>query len=259
MSLEKIYQLSADESQLLYSGEINNQTIEVRQWEEYRWLHIGDESVQTLMTLNAVDQVVLPNIQALLSVLLFCPSVKQVLNLGLGGASLERYLDSRWSEVKIRSVESNEQVIRLAKDYFNLPESVDVIHDSAEHYLLTNNDIYNIVLCDIFVADTQASCLYDNDFYENIKSCLDESGVLAINILPELEDDVIKVLVPIKNYFDYIYLLEFPEYSNAIVFATCKKLPDMDELKTRADNLFEKTELDLREIPERLNVMLEKI
>jgi spermidine synthase len=259
MSLEKIYQLNPDESQLLYSGEINNQTIEVRQWQEYRWLHIGDESVQTLMTLNAIDQVVLPNIQALLSVLLFCPSAKQVLNLGLGGASLERYLDSRYPEIKIRSVESNEQVIGLTKDYFNLPKSVDVIHDSAEHFLSLHNDIYNIVLCDIFIADTQASCLYDNDFYANIKDCLDESGVLAINILPESEDDVIKVLVPIKNHFDHIYLLEFPEYSNAIVFATRQKIPDMVELKARAESLFEKTELDLRDIPERLNVILEKL
>ncbi len=259
MSLEKIYELKPDESQLLYSGELEKKIIEVREWREYRWLHIGDDSVQALMLLNAIDQVVLPNIQALLSVLLFCPSAKHVLNLGLGGASLERYLNSSWPEIRIRSVESNEQVIQLAKDYFNLPESIDVIGDSAENFLSTHNDIYDIILCDIFVADTQASCLYDNDFYANIYNCLDKEGVLAINILPESEEDVINVLLPIKNHFDYIYLLEFPDYTNAIIFASCRKLPDMLELKMRANDLFEKTDLDLRDIPERLNIILETI
>ncbi len=259
MSLEKIYQLKPDESQLLYSDVIGKQSIEVRQWQGYRWLHIGDESVQALMLLNAIDQVILPNIQALLSVLLFCPSAKQVLNLGLGGASLERYLDSRFSGIKIRSVESNEQVIQLAKDYFHLPENIDVIDDSAENFLSTHNDIYDIILCDIFVADTQASCLYDNDFYANIYNCLDKEGVLAINILPESEEDVINMLLPIKNHFDFIYLLEFPDYTNAIIFASCRKLPDIVELQARAKELFEKTDLDLRELPERLNIILETI
>jgi spermidine synthase len=177
----------------------------------------------------------------------------------LGGASIERYLDSKKPEIKIRAVESNGQVIQIAKDYFYLPKTVDVIHKSAEHFLLNNKEIYNIILCDIFVADKQASCLYDNDFYANINRCLDKKGVLAINILPESEEDVIKVILAMKNYFDYIYLLEFPDFSNAIIFASCQKLPDSTELQNRADELFEKTDLDLRDIPDRLNVLLETV
>lgn len=259
MSLEKIYQLKPDESQQLYSALIDGESLEVREWEQYRWLHLSDNSVQALMLKNAVDQVVLPNIQALLAVLLFCPSSKRLLNLGLGGASLERYLDSKWPDIEIRSVESNEQVIQLAKDYFNLPESIDVVHDSAEHFLSSHNDIYDIILCDIFVADKQASCLYDNNFYADINKCIDNKGVLAINILPESEEDVVNVLLPMKNYFDYIYLLEFPDFSNVIIFASCKKIPDVTELKKRADELFKMTNLDLRNIPDRLNVLLETV
>lgn len=259
MSLEKIVDLKADESELLYSAEIDNQSIEVRQWQQYRWLHLGDSSMQTLMLLDAVDRIVLENVQALLFGLIFYPSAKRLLNLGLGGASLERYLDLRRPEIKIRSVESNEKIIKLAKDYFHLPEHIEVIHDSADVFLSTHNEIYDIILCDIFVADMQASCLYDNDFYANISKCLDKSGVLAMNILPESEDDVIKILLPIKNYFDHIYLLEFPDYTNAIIFASCRKLADKVELKTLANELFEKTELDLRNIPERLNILIETI
>ena len=259
MSLEKIYQLKSDESQLLYSGLIDDQKIEVREWENYRWLHLSDHSVQTLMLTDAVNQVALPNIQALLAVLLFCPSSKRLLNFGLGGASLERYLTSKWPEIDITSVESNRQIIQLAKEFFNLPKSINVIHDSAENFISKHSDNYDIILCDIFVADIQASCLYDRNFYENISHCLDKTGVLAINILPESEEDVVNVLLPLKNYFDHIYLLEFPDFSNAIIFASCERIPDRAELIRRADDLLKKTGLDLRDIPERLNVILETI
>lgn len=259
MLLEKIVDLKPEESELLYSGEIDGQTIEVRQWETYRWLHLGDDSVQTLMLLDAPDQLVLANIQALLTTLLFCPAAKRVLNLGLGGASIERYLDLKQVDMEVRSVESNEKIIQLAKDYFQLPERVDVIHDFADTFLSAHNETYDIVLCDIFVADMQASCLYDNEFYANVSRCLDEAGVLAINILPETEEDVMKMLLPIKNNFDHIYLLEFPDYMNAIIFVSRHKLMDMTQLEIRANDLFEKTKLDLRALPERINILIEAI
>jgi spermidine synthase len=259
MSLEKIVELKPDESELLYSGQINDEMIEVREWQQYRWLHLSDHSVQTLMQMDKINHVALPNIQALLAVLLFCPNPEHVLNLGLGGASLERYLDSKWPNIKLRSVESNQQVISLAKDYFYLPEAVDVIHDTADRFLSNHQDIYDIILCDIFIADMQASCLYDKEFYANISRCISKTGILAINVLPESEDDVVNMLLPIKDYFGHLYLLEFSDFSNAIIFAAKEKIPDRDELIERAETLFENTQLDLRDIPERLNVLLETV
>jgi len=259
MSLEQIYDLKPEESELLYTASGIGEVIEVRQWQQYRWLHLGDKSVQALMKTDAVEQVVLPNIQALLAVLLFCPKPKHLLNLGLGGASLERYLDANWPEVQLTSVESNKKIIELAKDYFYLPGKVDVKHKPAEQFVQGHTQTYDIILADIFVAANQASCLYDERFYASISKCIKETGVLAINILPESEEDVVNVLFAMKNYFGYLYLLEFPDFSNAILFASCKKIPDSDELIKRAEALFENTQLDLRDIPERLNVLLETV
>lgn len=259
MSLEQIYDLKPEESELLYSASDAGEIIEVRQWQQYRWLHLGDTSVQALMKTDAVEQVILPNIQALLAVLLFCPKPARLLNLGLGGASLERYMDVNWPEVQLTSVESNNKVIELAKDYFHLPEKVDVKHEPADQFVQEHTQDYDIVLADIFVAANQAGCLYDESFYANISRCIEETGVLAINILPESEEDVVNILLPMKNYFSYLYLLEFPDFSNAIIFASGKKIPNNDELNKRAEALFEKSQLDLRGIPERLNVLLETV
>ena len=258
-AVEKIYQLEPDESRLLYSRLIENQQIEVREWEHYRWLHVGGGSIQTLMDINAVDQIVLPNLKALLAALLFSTPSRRLLNLGLGGASLERYLASRRPDIDIDSVESNEQVIQLAKDYFFLPERVTVTHDTAEHYVSSCKESYDIILCDIFASEKQPDCLYDSVFYANVFKCLDKKGILAINLMPDSEQDVVDILLPMKNYVDNISLYEVPDHINAIIFASSRKLPSLDMLKTRANILFEQTDLDLREIPERINRLLETI
>ena len=259
MSLEQIYDLEPDDSELLYSSPDTGEILEVRQWQQYRWLHLGDKSVQALMMTNAVEQIALPNIQALLATLLFNPEPKRLLNLGLGGASLERFLNLNFPELELKSVESNKKIIELAKEYFYLPEKIDVIHSAADEFVQEHKQRYDIILSDIFVADSQANCLYDESFYKNISDCIEETGILAINILPQSEEDVVNVLLPMKNYFGYLYLLEFPDFSNAIIFASRQKIPDSDELLKRAERLLDKTKLDLIDIPERLNVLLETV
>ena len=118
---------------------------------------------------------------------------------------------------------------------------------------------YDIILCDIFIDEEHPACLYESDFYADVFNCLDKTGVLAINLLPESEEDVVEILLPMKNYFNHISLLEVTDHTNAIIFASSRKLPDTLELETAANALFEQTELDLRDVPQRINRLLETI
>ena len=259
MSLEEIYDLKPDESQLLFSSDNPAEIIEVREWQQFRWLHLGDRSVQAVMQTNEPEQIMLPNIQAMLVALLFNPEPERLLNLGLGGASLERYLCAQWPELKVTSVESNKKIIELAEQYFYLPDEIEVKHELADRFIKSCSESYDIALCDIFVADNQASCLYDKNFYENMSKCINANGILAINILPESEEDVVNVLLPIKDYFDYLYLLEFPDFSNAVIFASRQKIPGVDVLCKRAEELNKNTLLDLTALPENIHVLLETV
>ena len=257
MSLEQIYALNPEDSKLLYSNPGTEEMIEVRQWQQYRWLHLGDRSVQSLMMMDAVEQVALPNVQAMLATLLFNPEPKQLLNLGLGGASIERFLNVNYPNLKITSIESNKNIIELAEEYFYLPEKIDVKHDAADQFVKTQTQHYGIILCDLFVAGNQADCLYNEEFYNSISRNIDEPGVLAMNISPESEEDVMNILLPMKNYFGYLYLFEFPNFSNVIVFASQQKIASRDELIKRAEVLIDNTKLDLSDIPDRLHTLLE--
>ncbi|GJM04694.1 MAG: spermidine synthase [marine bacterium B5-7] len=255
--LEKIYDLSPEQSQVLRSEMIGDQLIEVREYENYRWLQIGGDSIQGLMDVDFPSQILLPNIQALLATLLFCPKPKQLLNLGFGCGSIERFCIDQLPDVEITSLETSVSVIQLAEAFFFIGEGCQIVNDSAETFLANENKIYDIILCDIFNDEEHPACLYDDSFYKNLLNCLDDKGVLAINLLPESEGDVLDILLPMKNYFDNISLLEVPNHFNAILFASNFRLPETDELVTLANKCLDQTGLDLRDLPQRLNRLME--
>lgn len=255
--LEKIYDLSSDQSQLLHSEFLDEQLIEVREFENYRWLQIGGDSIQGLMDVNSPAQILLPNIQALLAALLFCPKPDRILNLGFGCGSIERFFIEQYPDLVITSLEASSEVIRLARDYFFFRNEQSIVYSSAEEFLSKENEVYDIVLCDIFEDEEHPACLYDPVFYTNISRHLVETGVLAINVLPESEDDVLSILSAMKNHFDHISLLEVPNHYNAIIFASNHVLPGTIELETAARALFETKGLDLKALPQRLNRLME--
>ncbi len=255
--LEKIYDLAPEQSQILQTEFVDDQLIEVREFENYRWLQIGGDSIQGLMDVNSPSQILLPNIQALLTTLLVCPEPRQLLNLGFGCGSIERFCIDRLSDVEITSLETSESVIQLAKEFFFIGEGCQIINTSAEVFLDNEKKAYDIILCDIFNDEEHPACLYDATFYKNLDNCLDDKGVLAINLLPESEDDVLDILLSMKNYFDNISLLEVPNHFNAILFASNSRLPEAAELETRANKCLNQTGLDLSDLPQRLNRLME--
>jgi spermidine synthase len=257
--LEKIYDLTPEQSLVLYSEFVGDQVIAVREFENYRWLQVGGNSIQGLMDVNAPNQILLPNIQALMATLLICPEPNRLLNLGFGCGSIERFFRGKLPGIEITSLESIEEVIRLAKEFFFLADEYHIVNDSAENYLSKHNDTFDIILCDIFSDEQHSACLYEADFYEKVFNRLDKAGVVAINLLPDSEEDVIEILLPMKKYFDHISLLEVSNHMNVVIYASNRKLPSTVDLKEAANELLEKTGFDLRDIPERLNRLLETI
>jgi len=146
-------------------------------------------------------------------------------------------------------------VIRLAKEYFCIPAHCQLIHDSAEHYLAQEQSAFNIILCDMFAGEKHPDCLYDNNFYADAFRCLKDDDVLAINLLPLSEKELIKILLPIRNHFDWVLLLETPNHANIILFALSNEPPTKSKLETRASELVKVLDIDLTDIPNKLHIL----
>ncbi len=252
--LEKIYELRPDQSELLFSEHVNGQLIEVREFEHYRWILIDGSSIQSLMDVSSPCQIMLPNAKAMMVALLFCPNPQQLLNMGFGGGLFERFFATNYPELKITSLESNETIIRLSKEFFFIAEEHPIINDSAEHFLAKKQTSFDIILCDIFSAEKHPGCLYEAEFYANASYYLDRTGVFALNLIPDSEEDVVTIVIAMKNSFNHISLLEVPGHANVIIFASqCNSLElERVSLEIEIDALLKQTKLDLTDVPQKL-------
>jgi len=219
---------------------------------------LGGDSIQGLMDTNSPSQILLPNIQALLVTLLFCSKPRQLLDLGSGCGSIERFCIKKLPDVMITSLESTEVIIQLAKEFL-IGDECQIVNTSAEVFLASEKRSYDITLCDIFNSEEHPVCLYDDAFYKNMDNSLNNKGVLAINVLSESEHNMLRILSLMKNHFDNISCLEVPDYFNVILFTSNFRLPEITDLEIYAEQYLNKTDLDLRDLTKKSNRVVEEI
>jgi len=250
--LDNISNLSPAAGRLLYRNDSDDVRIEIREYENIRWLHIGGEAIQAAMNVALPDQLILPINIAMLSTLLFYERPTKLLNLGFGIGCFERFFMARIPNLRLTSVESNASIIRLAKKYFFIPDDYPVVNDNADHFLRNIDERYSIILCDIFENERNPSCLSDSRFYYAAYRALDANGVLAVNLLALSESDLIAVLLEVRRHFAWVLLLQIPNFGNLILIALKNEPPPPGTIDLRAERLSEKLAVDLRRLPAQL-------
>ena len=155
------------DGKLLYSKNIAGNKLEVRDSAHYRWFTFGGEVVQSLMNKKMPQQVMMPICQSMLLCLLWKKAPLNILNLGMGAATFERFFSDD-PKVKITSVEKSSEVISIAKNFFELPEHAGTICQCAESYLQHNSTSFDLILCDVFNNQENIACLNQASFYQKL-------------------------------------------------------------------------------------------
>lgn len=229
MDLDKLVKLDYT---VLHQEMVSETILSVKETLEYRWFEYGSQSVQSLMNKANPAQLISPVAESLLLFLLFKDTPLNILNLGLGGASLERAL-SLLPKVAITSVEMSPAIIDIAKTYFNLPNTVNVVCQQAECFIQQTNKEYDVVICDLFVDENSPDFLLSSDFYMQLKHATLYHGIIMMNVCVDTEDKLLHMLVNMKKYFPYIALIDFTDYKNIIVIGSSHELPDKKSLRKR--------------------------
>ncbi|MEQ8232166.1 MAG: hypothetical protein RLW61_09140 [Gammaproteobacteria bacterium] len=208
--------------------------IEVREHDGLRWFTAGGNFVQGLMDVARPATLVLPHHQAMLAALAWAPRAARLLNLGFGCGCFERFLHAHLESASIVSVDCEPALVDLARAHFAVPAAWPVTIDRAEHFVATATDVYDIVLCDIFSGEDHADCLFDSYFYADLAARLGNDGVLALNVSPHDDDEVVAILAALRQSIDWVMLAAVAAHGNAVVLASPAPPPAAEVMTARA-------------------------
>src|SRR5580704_14320017 len=141
-------------------------------------------NIHSMINLTDPDDMPAPYTQLLTAGLLYPPSTKRILMIGLGAGSVSTYLMRAMPNVQIDVVELDPGVISVAKQYFGVRETdrLHIIESDGRVYLARRNDLYDLILLDAFRELGVPFHLLTREFYSLIKAHLTPDGVVAANV-----------------------------------------------------------------------------
>ena len=106
-------------------------------------------------------------------------SAKKALVLGMGAGLTSNLLET--FNYKVTAVEFDERIIQVAKKFFKLSQTVDVVHDDARRFINRNTLRFDIVLVDVFKAEEQPFHVLTLESLLKLKKQLNKDGRIIIN------------------------------------------------------------------------------
>lgn len=181
---------------------------------------------------------------------LFNPNAKDVLFVGGGGFSGPKNFLSMYSDVRIDVVEIDPDVIRAARDYFNLPvdngSRLMIYNDDARNFLSKTEKKYDLIILDAFSQNYVPFHLMTLEYFQLLDKKLTSDGVIISNNIGSMTGDrsdiVRAVYKTISQVFPSLYV--FPTENNwgnlQNIMLAAMKTPTVeyskDELRQLASN-----------------------
>jgi len=156
----------------------------------------------------------------MLATLAFCPQAQSCLVLGLGGGSIPRMMVAARPRIEVEAVEIDPAVVELATRYFGmgaLPRLTIHLEDAAA-FLRRCTSRYGFVILDTYVGERFPFQCATEEFIRDIRKCLLEDGVLAVNWLSgdyKLRDELVKNL---KSTLGHVWQLPCLKSGNVLYF-----------------------------------------
>jgi spermidine synthase len=198
----------------------------------------NEKFFHSIVNLTDPDDMPAPYTRLMTAGLLYPPSIKHVLMVGLGAGSISTYLGRAMADVQIDVVELDPGVIAAGRKYFGLRETdkVHFIESDGRVYLNRSKERYDLIILDAFRELGIPFHLLTREFYELIKQRLAPGGALASNVAANTRLYVSSLLTlravfpTVDTYSDW----KEAEERQAIAVATASPRPRTDDLTQRA-------------------------
>jgi spermidine synthase len=151
---------------------------------------------------------------------LFNPNAKDVLFVGGGGFSGPKNFLSMYSDVRMDVVEIDSDVIKAARDYFNLPvdngSRLMIYNDDARNFLSKTEKKYDLIILDAFSQNYVPFHLMTLEYFQLLDKKLTSDGVIISNNIGSMagdRSDIVRAIYKtISQVFPSLYV--FPTEDN---------------------------------------------
>jgi spermidine synthase len=141
--------------------------VEVVEDEKHRSLHFGNPVNQSEMSLNDPYALTLDYTRVMAMALLFHSSPRSVLNLGVGGGSIPKFLWKYFPECHLDLVERSPLVADISYNYFSFPKDARLQYHivDALDFLKESTEKYDLIFIDLFQQKGPSEIVLKPDFF----------------------------------------------------------------------------------------------
>jgi spermidine synthase len=217
-----------------------------------RYLQFNPHWIQGAMRLSRPWSLELDYTREMMMALLLRPGrgwPRSVLQVGLGAASITRFLHRNFPRAKLEVVELDPEVVLNAWQFFRLPEeSAHLRIEIGDGYIYMEKARrrFDLILVDGFDANGRAGRLHSLPFYRMCRSRLASGGMMVTNLLSRGRHAK-PGADPIRKAFDDRVLVLPPCDANTVVVAKVGALVRIaiDDLRASARKLKTRSGLNL--------------
>lgn len=144
-----------------------------------------------------------------------------ILGMGTGtyGSQCARY----YPTMQITGVEIDEKITRLARKYFEMPETMQVSTYDGRAYLNAIHDSYDVIMVDAYQDITIPFQMSSVEFFRLVREHLKEDGVMVVNMnmRGEREGNINQYLSDtIASVFSEVWTVDVPYTTNRELLAS---------------------------------------
>ncbi len=185
----------------------------------------GTDAIQSEMDLSNPDGLTLSYTRHIMTALPIAKNLRRILIVGLGGASMQRFLYRLLPEAIIETAEIDPEIRKIAAEYFLFKEDErQVVHmGDGRRFIEASEDQYDIVFLDAFGALSIPYPLTTQEFFKAVRDRVAEGGLVCANLW-DMEADFHNIVKTYSTLFPELHLVKCAFSGNSILLAMPKKI-----------------------------------
>jgi|SRR5579862_514850 len=191
-----------------------------------RYLHFGSHWIQGAMRIARPWALELEYTRDMMLPLLLRSGrqwPRSVLQIGLGAASITKFLYRNRPRARLTVIEIEPDVVAAAMHFFKLPDDVsrlDIEIGDGQDYMASSGRQFDLIMVDGFDAKGRAGMLDSVPFYCNCKARLTDTGIMVANLLSRRGGAAESVARIREAFSDRAIALPASEAGNTVSLAT---------------------------------------